>query len=70
MSILERDRALRFAPIKHLLWFLNFSEIPNAAIRNGPEPLGARLNSAAEEWYYYAALIETWHRGGTAPMNS
>ncbi len=37
---------------------------PDAAIRNGPEPLVVRLDSAADECHYAAALIETWLRGG------
>jgi superfamily I DNA/RNA helicase len=37
---------------------------PESAIRNGPEPLVVRLDSAADECHYAAALIETWVRGG------
>ena len=37
---------------------------PDAAIRNGPEPLVVRLDSAADECHYAAALVETWLRGG------
>jgi len=37
---------------------------PDAAIRSGPEPWLIRLDDAASEMHYAAALIETWLRGG------
>ena len=37
---------------------------PETAIRSGPEPWLIRLDDAASEMHYAAALIETWLRGG------
>jgi superfamily I DNA/RNA helicase len=37
---------------------------PDTAIRSGPEPWLIRLDDAASEMHYAAALIETWLRGG------
>jgi ATP-dependent exoDNAse (exonuclease V) beta subunit len=37
---------------------------PDTAIRSGPEPQLIRLDDAASEMHYAAALIETWLRGG------
>ncbi len=37
---------------------------PDTAIRSGPDPLLIRLDDAASEMQYAAALIETWLRGG------
>ncbi|MGH6690865.1 MAG: hypothetical protein ACREF4_09335, partial [Gammaproteobacteria bacterium] len=37
---------------------------PDVAIRSGPEPWLIRLDDAASEMHYAAALIETWLRGG------
>jgi hypothetical protein len=37
---------------------------PETAIRSGPEPWLIRLDEAASEVHYAAALIETWLRGG------
>jgi len=37
---------------------------PDAALRNGPEPLIVRLDDPASECHYAAALIEGWLRGG------
>jgi hypothetical protein len=37
---------------------------PDTAIRTGPEPWLIRLDDAASEVHYAAALIETWLRGG------
>ncbi len=37
---------------------------PDTAIRSGSEPCLIRLDDAASEVYYAAALIETWLRGG------
>ena len=37
---------------------------PHTAIRSGPEPWLIRLDDAASEMHYAAALIETWLRGG------
>jgi superfamily I DNA/RNA helicase len=37
---------------------------PDTAIRSGPEPRVIRLDDAAGEMHYAAALIETWLRGG------
>ncbi len=37
---------------------------PETAIRSGPEPVLIRLDDAASEVHYAAALIETWLRGG------
>ncbi|MFA5900560.1 MAG: 3'-5' exonuclease [Hyphomicrobium sp.] len=37
---------------------------PDTAVRSGAEPLLIRLDDAASEVHYAAALIETWLRGG------
>jgi len=37
---------------------------PDTAIRSGPEPWLIRLDDAASEMHYAAALIETWLRAG------
>ena len=37
---------------------------PDTAIRSGPEPWLIRLDDAASQMHYAAALIETWLRGG------
>ena len=63
-EILRAARPFSVPPGRGTQGVLALPVEPNTAIRSGPEPWLVRLDDAASEMQYAAALIETWLRGG------
>ena len=63
-EILRAARAFSAQPGRGMQGVLALPVEPDTAIRSGPEPLLIRLDDAAGEMAYAAALIETWLRAG------
>ena len=63
-EILRAARAFSVPPGSGVEGVLALPVEPDTAIRSGPEPWLIRLDDAASEMHYAAALIETWLRGG------
>ena len=61
-EILRAARAFSVPPGGGMQGVLALPVEPDTAIRSGPEPLLVRLDDAASEMQYAAALIETWLR--------
>lgn len=64
VAILRAARAFSVRPGSSMPGVLALPVDPDTAIRSGPEPWLVRLDDAASEVHYAAALIETWLRGG------
>jgi superfamily I DNA/RNA helicase len=64
VEILRAARAFSVPPGSGMQGVLALPVEPDTAIRSGPEPWLIRLDDAASEMHYAAALIETWLRGG------
>ena len=63
-EILRAARAFSVQPGSGLQGVLALPVEPDTAMRTGPEPCLIRLDDAASEMHYAAALIEAWLRGG------
>jgi AAA domain/Nuclease-related domain/UvrD-like helicase C-terminal domain len=63
-EILRAARTFSVPPASGMEGVLALPVEPDTAIRSGPEPWLIRLDDAASEMHYAAALIETWLRGG------
>jgi hypothetical protein len=62
-EILRAARTFSVPPGSGMQGVLALPVEPDTAIRSGPEPWLIRLDGAASEMHYAAALIETWLRG-------
>jgi superfamily I DNA/RNA helicase len=63
-EILRAARPFSVPPGSNMQGVLALPLEPDTAIRSGPEPWLIRLDAAASEMEYAAALIETWLRAG------
>ena len=63
-EILRAARTFAVPPGSGMQSVLALPVEPDTAIRSGPEPWLIRLDDAASEMHYAAALIETWLRAG------